>query len=121
MAVASTGLIAMPGEKNTGLNNIFVHHVYFWLKEPKNADAIEKFESGLKNLVTIDSIHMYHLGKLAETRREVIDSSYQYSLLVIFKDKKSHDIYQEHPIHDTFRTIAHELAAKVLIYDSVDI
>ena len=121
MAIAATGLIAVPGDKNPGLDNIFVHHVFFWLKEPGNSDAVAKFESGLKNLVTIDAIQMYHLGKPAETRREIIDSSYHYSLLVIFKDKKAHDIYQKHPTHDNFRNIAHELAAKVMIYDSVDI
>jgi len=100
-------------------NTMFVHHVFFWLKEPNNPEAVNRFEKALAELVTIESIDHYYLGKPADTRRDIIDSSYQYSLLVVFKDKKAHDIYQEHPIHNAFRKINKELTAKVLIYDSV--
>lgn len=120
IAAASMGLVSLPSPVKPEMKNMFVHHVYFWLKEPSNAEAVKKFETALKKLVTIDSIHSFHLGRPAGTRREVIDSSYHYSLLVIFKDKKSQDIYQEHPIHDDFRKVNGELSAKVVVYDSVD-
>ncbi|HEX3007225.1 MAG TPA: Dabb family protein [Bacteroidales bacterium] len=122
VTIASMGLIGLHSPNPVSeLKKVFVHHVYFWLKEPANTDAIKQFEQALEELVSISSIQMYHIGKPADTRREVIDSSYHYSLLVIFKDKKSHDIYQEHPKHDAFRKVNAELSSKVIVYDSVDI
>ncbi|MFN8209010.1 MAG: Dabb family protein [Bacteroidales bacterium] len=97
----------------------FIHHVYFWLKDPADKAVIMKFEQALKKLVTIDSIYQYHLGKPASTRRDVIDSSYQYSLLTVFIDQKAHDDYQVHPVHDEFRVVAGELCSKVQVYDSI--
>lgn len=121
VAAASMGLAGLQTSKGKPqMKNIFVHHVYFWLKEPGNAELVKKFETALKKLVSIEAISSYHLGKPADTRRDVIDSSYHYSLLTIFADKKAHDIYQDHPVHDDFRKVAGELAEKVVVYDSVD-
>jgi hypothetical protein len=111
----SAGIIRQPEP----LENVFIHHVFFWLKEPGNTIHLDRFANALKELVTIDSIKYHHLGKPADTRREVIDSSYHYSLLTIFNDKASHDIYQVHPVHDAFRKVADELCNKVMVYDSV--
>lgn len=121
IAAATMGLVGLQKPKGKPqMKNVFVHHVYFWLKEPGKAESVKKFEAALTKLVTIEVISSYHLGKPADTRREVIDSSYHYSLLTIFADKKAHDIYQDHPVHDEFRKVAGELAEKVVVYDSVD-
>ncbi len=102
------------------MSNKFVHHVFFWLKEPENTKHHKRLRQALKDLVTIDSIEQYHLGVPADTRREVIDSSYHYSLLTFFPDKAAHDHYQDHSVHDVFRGVAGELCRKVVVYDSVD-
>jgi hypothetical protein len=117
----AAGLLAVPGcnNKEASMKELFIHHVYFWLKDPADPVIVSKFESALKKLVTISSIHEYYLGKPASTRREVIDSSYQYSLLTLFKDQAAHDDYQVHSLHDEFRIVAGELCSKVLVYDSV--
>jgi hypothetical protein len=109
------GIADAPGP----LGKLFVHHVFFWLKEPASEQQVIRFENALKELVTIQSIHQFHLGKPADTRREVIDSSYQYSLLTLFADKATHDNYQVHPVHDAFRKVADELCSKVVVFDSV--
>jgi len=122
-AAIAVGALAMPAgldAKSESMNNKFVHHVFFWLKEPDNEQHHERFQKALKELVSIDSIQLYQLGKPAATRREVIDSSYQYSLLTIFADKAAHDQYQVHSVHDDFRTVAGDLCSKVVVYDSVD-
>lgn len=122
--IAAAGIVGLAPKNfsnDKSMLNSFVHHVFFWLKEPGNGESVKRFEAALKELVTIESIQHFHLGKPAETRREIIDSSYHYSLLVFFEDKKSHDIYQEHPKHDIFRKVNGELSAKVLIYDSIAI
>ena len=99
----------------------FIHHVYFWLKDPENPAVREKFENGLKEMGTIESISLLHIGKPADTDREVIDNTYHYSFLVGFEDRKGHDVYQEHPIHNKFRNEYNDMWTKVLVYDSVDL
>lgn len=123
MLTLGAGIMTSPAahmHKYEPLGNIFVHHVFFWLKEPDNEDHLKHFSGALQELVTIDAIKTYHIGRPAVTRREVIDSSYQYSLLTIFEDKAAHDIYQVHPVHDIFRKVAGELCSKVTVYDSVN-
>ena len=99
----------------------FVHHVYFWLKKPVSRESGMKFENGLKQLVTIETIVGKHIGKPATTNRGVIDSSYSYSLLLTFKNKEDQDIYQTHPTHLKFIEECEELWEKVVVYDSVSI
>jgi hypothetical protein len=121
IAAASLGFVGLQTTKGEPqMKNVFVHQVYFWLKEPVTAEVKKKFEASLKKLVKIETIQAYHLGKPAGTSRDVIDSSYHYSLLTIFKDKKGQDIYQEHPIHDEFKKNNADLWEKVIVYDSVD-
>jgi Stress responsive A/B Barrel Domain len=123
MLTLGAGIMTTPAvimRNHEPLGKIFVHHVFFWLKEPGNSDHQKHFADALKELVTIESIKSYHIGRPADTRREVIDSSYQFSLLTIFEDKAAHDIYQVHPVHDLFRKVADELCSKVTVYDSVN-
>ena len=45
--MAATGLIAAASDAHaseTVLKNTFVHHVFFWLKEPNNKEACRQFE-----------------------------------------------------------------------------
>ena len=99
----------------------FVHHVYFWLKKPVTREVRNKFENALKELITIETIVGKHLGIPAATHREVIDSSYTYSLLVTFRNKEDQDIYQTHPTHLKFIADCQDLWDKVVVYDSVSI
>lgn len=80
-----------------------------------------KFENGLKQLVTIETIVGKHIGTPASTNRGVIDSSYSYSLLLTFKNKEDQDIYQTHPTHLKFIEECEELWEKLVVYDSVSI
>ena len=80
-----------------------------------------KFENGLKQLVTIETIVGKHIGTSATTNRGVIDSSYSYSLLLTFKNKEDQDIYQTHPTHLKFIEECEELWEKLVVYDSVSI
>ncbi|MCU0378276.1 MAG: Dabb family protein [Bacteroidales bacterium] len=99
----------------------FIHHVFFWLKEPVTDDVRASFEAALRELVTIEVIIDYHLGRPAATNREVIDSSYSYSLLTIFESKADHDIYQTHPKHLRFIEECNDLWERVVVYDSENI
>lgn len=97
---------------------MFVHHVFFWLKEDLNTQDVKKFEEGVSSLPPIEHVHLGELGKPAKTNRPVIDRSYSYSLLLIFKNEEEHDNYQVHPTHKAFVDNCSRLWSKVLIYDS---
>jgi hypothetical protein len=103
------------------MNQLFIHHVYFWLKKPVTKSVRIKFENALKELITVETIIDYHLGIPAKTNRGVIDRSYSYSLLTIFKNKADQDIYQTHPKHLKFIDECNDLWERVVVYDSVSI
>jgi hypothetical protein len=97
---------------------MFIHHVFFWLKEELSAADVQKFDTAVKSLLSITHLASGDVGKPAATNRPVIDSSYSYSLLLQFADEASHDAYQVDPIHLKFVEGCSSLWSKVLIYDS---
>jgi len=96
----------------------FTHVVNFWLKNDLTADQRKVFEDGVRSLGTISTVDVFHLGTPASTDRPVIDRSYDFCLVCMFKNKEDHDAYQVDPVHDVFRDTCSSLWEKVLIYDS---
>ncbi len=100
----------------------FAHSVFFWLKQPKNKADRAAFEKSLTNFINQSVfIKTKHIGIPADTNREVIDSSYSYSLLLTFENKQDHDSYQEEPNHKQFIKESSHLWEKVMVYDSKNI
>jgi Stress responsive A/B Barrel Domain len=98
---------------------MMIHSVYFWLKPELSIPQIEKFRKGLDSLGAISSVDKIYIGAPAATpRRPLIDSSYSYALVLIFKDLAAHDAYQIDPIHVAFNDSCRELWARVQIYDA---
>jgi hypothetical protein len=108
-------------ETEAGLGKHFVHHVFFWLKQPVTPEGRERFEKGLKSLATIETIVDYHIGIPAGTSRDVIDASYTYSMLTTNKSQADQDIYQTHPTHLKFIADCQDLWEKVVVYDTISI
>lgn len=103
------------------LSNIFVHHVYFWLKNPGSAEDRTALIAGLKKLSAVSTIRQFHIGRPAGTDRGVIDTSYAVSWLVLFDSAADQDSYQTDPIHLRFVEECSSLWNKVIVYDSVDL
>jgi hypothetical protein len=101
--------------------NGFIHHVYFWLKNPGSHSDLEQLIDGLVKLSKVKTIQQFHMGKPAATRRDVIDSGYSVSWLLLFKNKEDQDSYQVDPIHLKFVEECAHLWSKVVVYDTVDI
>jgi hypothetical protein len=101
------------------LKKIFVHHVFFWLKEPQNQEARIQFEKGLKDLIKVPQIQSSHIGSPVESPREVVDDSFTYSYMAFFKNKEDQNIYQTHPIHLQFIEDCQHLWEKVIVYDAM--
>ena len=103
------------------MKNIFVHHVYFWLKNAGSTEDFNKLVAGLKKLSAVTTIKQFHIGKPAATNREVIDSTYAVSWLLLFDTKADQDSYQTDPDHLKFVEECSNLWEKVIVYDSVDV
>ena len=98
---------------------MFVHTVYFWLRDDLTSAEKDTFLKGVHALTTVESVQASYTGVPADTDRPVIDRTYSYALVAVFPDKAAHDVYQEHPIHDRFRDECATFWSKVLIYDFV--
>lgn len=98
--------------------NIFVHHVFFYLKNAESVADKSKLLEGLHKLATIECIRFSDIGTPANTNRSVIERNYTYSWLCFFNSSEEEEIYQKHPIHDEFRNNYAHLWEKVVIYDS---
>ena len=122
--IAAAGLL--PLSKNTiagevKITNALVHHVFFWLKEPKNEAHKKQLAAALNELLKVKTIKMSHIGTPAGTEsRNVVDHSYSFSYLVMFDNQADQDAYQINPIHTKFVEENSHLWSKVVVYDSVD-
>jgi hypothetical protein len=101
--------------------NVFIHHVYFWLAEPGNAEHKQRLIEGLKKLSTVNTIKEFYIGKPASTSREVIDSSYSVSWCLFFANAADQDSYQVDPIHLRFVDECKHLWKKVQVYDTIPV
>jgi hypothetical protein len=100
---------------------MFIHHVYFWLKNPGNKEDKAKLVEGLKKLSKVKTIKSFYISRPAGTSRDVIDSSYDISWLVFFDNAADQDSYQTDPIHLKFVEECSPLWQKVVVYDSIDV
>jgi hypothetical protein len=98
---------------------MFVHSVYFWLREDLTEAEHQGFIKGVQSLTTLPSVHAAYIGVPAQTDRPVIDRSYSYALAVIFDDRAAHDAYQAHPDHAQFLQDCAAFWKRLVIYDSV--
>ena len=98
---------------------MFVHAVYFWLRNDLSAAQLKQFDAGVQALRAIDVVAAGYIGVPAATNRPVIERGYSRALVLVFADQKAHDAYQGHPVHDRFRTECSPFWTKVQIFDSV--
>ena len=98
---------------------LFVHHVYFYLKNPGSEADKAKLIEGLNKLAKVPTIKLVHIGTPAPTTRSVIERSYAVSWLCFFNNLMDEEIYQTHPIHLKFVEEYSALWEKVIVYDSV--
>jgi len=116
-----TGLSSFKNNQtNRQLKNIFIHHVYFWLKNPGSIEDSNKLAEGLLKLSEVKTIQRFHIGKPADTNRDVIERGYALSWFVEFKNPAEQASYQTDPIHLKFIADYSYLWSKVIVYDSVD-
>lgn len=121
---ALAGLLPLSQKAVAGevkLSGALIHHVFFWLKEPKNESHKKQLVKALNDLLKVETIKLSHIGFPAGTEsRDVVDHSYSVSYMAMFDDQAGQDDYQVHPLHVKFVEENSHLWKKVVVYDSVD-
>ena len=100
---------------------MLIHVVYFWLTDNAPAGEAQKLAESCRSLLgKIPGVRHLWAGSPAETpRREVIDSSFAVGLIVVLDDVgKSHDLYQQHPLHLEFIARHKPYWKRVQVYDT---
>jgi hypothetical protein len=99
---------------------MFIHTVYFWLKDGTSEGARGQLVQDCREyLGKIPAVKHLWVGIPAMTPREVVDNSYGVGLTVVLEDVRGHDVYQEHPLHKDFIARNKEHWGRVQIYDFV--
>jgi len=97
---------------------MFVHSVYFWLKEgTPDAARRQLVEDCTTYLVKIPAVRHLWAGRPAMTPRPVVDNTYDVGLVVALDDAAGHDVYQEHPLHKDFVARNKPHWKRIQIYD----
>lgn len=99
-----------------------VHHVFFWLKNPDSAADRDQLIAGLRKLASVEVVRSLQIGVPASTeQRDVVDSSFHVSELMVFDNVVDQKTYQDHPVHKDFVAKCSHLWAKVIVYDMVTV
>lgn len=101
------------------MHAMFIHAVYFWLRDDLTADEKKRFAAGLRSLREIEGVAHGYIGVPAPTDRPVIERGYSRGLVLVFADERAHDAYQVHPVHDRFRDECKGFWKTIRIYDTI--
>ncbi|MDT3404024.1 Dabb family protein [Mucilaginibacter terrae] len=97
---------------------MLAHHVIFWLKADTTDEQKTAFRASLETLAGVETVKTIHIGTPAPIERAVVDTTYTFSLVLLFEDMAGHDVYQVHPLHKAFLEEFRVYFEKVVIYDA---
>lgn len=103
---------------NEGKSMLLVHNVYFSLKESNDANRKKLVAACDKYLSDHPGTVFYAAGTVSDLDRSVNDRDWDVGLHVIFKDRASHDAYQDAPKHLKFIEENKDAWAKVRVFDT---
>lgn len=100
----------------------FVHSVYFWLHNPDSQADRQAFETALKKLLkTSRYTKANFIGSAPKARRDVVDDSFTYKMIVTFESAETQELYQNEDVHLQFIEEANHLWKKVVVYDAMEL
>jgi hypothetical protein len=99
---------------------MLVHNVFFSLKD-NSAESKKKLVDACKKYLTKHSGEVFFAAgtRAEDLNREVNDQDFDVGLHIVFKDKDSHDKYQDAERHKQFIEENRENWKKVRVFDSV--
>jgi hypothetical protein len=93
---------------------------FFWLEKPGSTEDREQLVAGLRALAEIPVVRSLRVGIPASTeQRDVMDSSFDVSKLMLFDSAADQKVYQDHPVHRDFVAKCSHLWRKVIVYDVI--
>ena len=104
MAMVASSSLAQGKEKvnssETLKSGLILHSVYFWLRKGLSEAEKKDFLNYFEVLRKIPQVKSLHYGVPAKTeKRDVVDHSYSYNLLLTFESLADIGIYGNHPEH----------------------
>lgn len=81
-------------------------------------DQLVEFESGMANLLNLETIDHGYYGSPAMTPRGVVDNTYDFAFVVHFRSKEDHDLCQKDSIHLQFIADYKTYWQRIEIYDN---
>ncbi|MEH6680497.1 MAG: Dabb family protein [Sediminicola sp.] len=97
----------------------FVHTVFFWMKDPGNAENNKKFELSLRKFLDSSKYaKTQFIGTPPKATRDVVDDSFTYSLVLSFNSAEAQEQYQKEEAHLLFIEESQDFWEKVVVYDS---
>jgi hypothetical protein len=100
-------------------DGVLSHDVFFSLKDASEPAKSKLVAACQKYLTAHDGTVFFSVGTLAaDLGRDVNDKDFDVALHVTFKDKASHDKYQEAPRHKQFIAENQDNWKKVRVFDS---
>jgi hypothetical protein len=116
---ASTAAVSA-AEKAEKAGGQIAHMVYFTLKDNSPESRKKLVDACKKYLDKHEGTVYFSAGTLVDDlKREVNDRDWDVALHLIFKDRASHDKYQEHPRHIKFIEENRDNWKKVRVFDAV--
>jgi len=98
--------------------NIVVHVVLIWLKEPENQEHIQQVIEVSNLLKEVPDIQDMRIGKSISSDRKIVEDSFDVGLYMIFDNEEAMQRYLVHPQHkDVVIKILKPLASKIQVYD----
>ena len=98
---------------------MFIHSVYFWLKPEVTAEQRAELARDFATLRSIPNVRACYIATPVPTDRPVIDSSYDYALVMAFDNQADEEAYIVHPLHQAFAGKWRD-SWTVKIYDCVE-
>jgi hypothetical protein len=94
------------------------HIVIIWLKQPGNTHAQDTVIKASQVLKTIPGVISLRSGKAVPSQRNIVDSSFDVSLIISFINKAALDAYLVHPTHrKLLEEIMKPLVDRIRVYD----
>lgn len=118
MALCAGPMAAQQADQGS-FDPAFTHVVYFWLNNPEDAGERTQFETALRKLFrNSEYTKTNFLGVPPAAKREVVDDSFTYAMIVTFASAADQDAYQKEPAHLDFIAEAGHLLKHYVVYDA---
>ena len=117
-AVAVSAQLSSARAANAEGTKMLIHNVYFSLKDSNEANRRKLVDACDKYLADHPGTVFYAVGTVSDLDRSVNDRDWDVGLHVAFKDKASHDAYQDAPKHLKFIEENKDTWSKVRVFDT---